>query len=252
MVAGLVTSTHPNEAERSTAKSPIGSQRRHHGFTPLRIHTPCTHPCPSVHQPYCSRSNHIINYTAHYVHYLEPTTQPPPTLGSGRIFSSFVHQAIPLLLHSFRQPASQPVHPQTARPSNSPRSMAAAMARTTAKRPLRILCFGDSLTSGYHHFGLDSHPYSLRLTKLLREALPDKSLDIVTSGVPGDGVVFPRFEQRMRNECEFWASSYGGGAERERGPVARDRHLDQICDTWWIQRANDIGGVQATSATLTG
>jgi len=33
----------------------------------------------------------------------------------------------------------------------------------------RILCFGDSLTEGYYYFGLKLHPYTNKLSQLLKE-----------------------------------------------------------------------------------
>ncbi|KAK7424890.1 hypothetical protein QQX98_000166 [Neonectria punicea] len=70
-----------------------------------------------------------------------------------------------------------------------------------AHKPLRILCFGDSLTSGYFSFGMDSHPYSLKLEARLTGALPNVDVQIVTNGVPGDVATFERFGDRMRAEC---------------------------------------------------
>lgn len=70
-----------------------------------------------------------------------------------------------------------------------------------ARKPLRILCFGDSLTSGYFCFGMDSHPYSLKLEDKLTGALPGVDVETVTNGVPGDVATFKRFTDRMRDEC---------------------------------------------------
>ncbi|KAL6403245.1 hypothetical protein AUP68_12584 [Ilyonectria robusta] len=72
-----------------------------------------------------------------------------------------------------------------------------------ARKPLRILCFGDSLTSGYFCFGMDSHPYSLKLEDKLTGALPGVDVETVTNGVPGDVATFKRFTDRMRDESHI-------------------------------------------------
>lgn len=68
-------------------------------------------------------------------------------------------------------------------------------------RPINILCFGDSLTSGYCSFGLNSQPYSLRLQDRLYEAFPHLRLEVFTNGVPGDVVQNPPFKKRLEVEC---------------------------------------------------
>lgn len=68
--------------------------------------------------------------------------------------------------------------------------------------PLRVLCFGNSLTSGYHAWGTGSHPYSIVLAARLRDAFPGRRVEIATSGVPGDAVCGPAFHERMSRECK--------------------------------------------------
>jgi hypothetical protein len=63
---------------------------------------------------------------------------------------------------------------------------------------LRVLCFGDSLTSGYHSWGTSSHPYSQRLAARLKEAFPDLGkIHVVPNGVPGDRVMNAGFLERL-------------------------------------------------------
>ena len=63
---------------------------------------------------------------------------------------------------------------------------------------LRILCYGDSLTSGFHDYGLAAHPYSHRLDTRLREAFPDLAkIHVVPNGVPGDRVMNAGFITRL-------------------------------------------------------
>lgn len=68
--------------------------------------------------------------------------------------------------------------------------------------PLRVLCFGNSLTSGYHAWGTGSHPYSIVLAARLRDAFPGRHIEVTTSGVPGDVVCGPAFHERMSRECK--------------------------------------------------
>ncbi|CAM1506812.1 Fc.00g064530.m01.CDS01 [Cosmosporella sp. VM-42] len=84
-----------------------------------------------------------------------------------------------------------------------------------ARKSLRILCFGDSLTSGYCNWGMHSHPYSIKLQERLQQAFPHVDIDIVTNGAPGDVASFERFEKRIKNEYEKnfffdWAIILGG------------------------------------------
>lgn len=70
-----------------------------------------------------------------------------------------------------------------------------------ASRSLNILCFGDSLTSGFCHFGMDSHPYSIRLEDRLAAAFPGSRIEVFTNGVPGDVVSKKPFKNRLQAEC---------------------------------------------------
>ncbi|PFH55847.1 hypothetical protein XA68_17516 [Ophiocordyceps unilateralis] len=72
-----------------------------------------------------------------------------------------------------------------------------------ARPPLHILCFGDSLTSGYHGMGqLPSQPYSRVLATVLRAALPGYAVDVVADGAPGDCVTGSGFKSRLRRSCD--------------------------------------------------
>lgn len=66
------------------------------------------------------------------------------------------------------------------------------------RKTLRILCFGDSLTQGFYSFGMGENPYSARLAERLQAVLPEgTTLEMRTSGVPGDVAAFPRFRERF-------------------------------------------------------
>lgn len=77
------------------------------------------------------------------------------------------------------------------------------------KRSLRILCFGDSLTSGYAQLGSISHPYSQRLTTVLSASFPSLNIDAHTDGLPGDLVCTAGSRFLRRIEPKFLTK--GGG-----------------------------------------
>lgn len=72
------------------------------------------------------------------------------------------------------------------------------------RKTLRILCFGDSLTQGFHGFGTGESPYSTQLAQRLQEVLPEGTrLEMRTSGVPGDVAAFPRFRERFTQQSAW-------------------------------------------------
>lgn len=88
----------------------------------------------------------------------------------------------------------------------------ASPSRTSPKKPkrsLRILCFGDSLTSGYSQLGSISHPYSQRLTSVLSASFPSLTIDAHTDGLPGDLVCTAGSRFLRRIEPKFLTK--GGG-----------------------------------------
>lgn len=104
--------------------------------------------------------------------------------------------------------------PSPSKPSRKP-DLAAHTSSTSPsskpKRPkptLRILCFGDSLTSGYSSSSTD-HPYSSRLTTVLSRAFPSLNIDAQVDGLPGDVVCLPGSRFLRRIEPKFLTR--GGG-----------------------------------------
>ncbi|KAK2609931.1 hypothetical protein N8I77_003400 [Diaporthe amygdali] len=77
------------------------------------------------------------------------------------------------------------------------------------RRSLRILCFGDSLTSGYSQMGSITHPYSERLTDILSTSFPSLNIDAHTDGLPGDVVCTAGSRYLRRIEPKFLTK--GGG-----------------------------------------
>jgi hypothetical protein len=70
-------------------------------------------------------------------------------------------------------------------------------------KELSILCFGDSLTAGYYHFGCDYHPYALTLKDKLQAAFPTTTFTVDEDGLPGDLVTSPvgRSLPRIQAKC---------------------------------------------------
>ncbi|KAJ6790376.1 hypothetical protein PWT90_04214 [Aphanocladium album] len=104
------------------------------------------------------------------------------------------------------------------------------------RKTLRILCFGDSLTQGFFNHGLGENPYSARLTEHLRAALPEgTTLEMRTSGVPGDVAAFPRFRERFTQQITSrpfdWVITLGGTND-----IAMGCHVDDtfksLQSTW--------------------
>jgi lysophospholipase L1-like esterase len=78
-----------------------------------------------------------------------------------------------------------------------------------SKPPLRILCFGDSLTEGYNNYGLSMDPYSSTMKELLEARIGDQyEIEVETDGVSGELVTGGGFEGRMRSWCEFVLSLF--------------------------------------------
>ncbi|KAJ6007863.1 hypothetical protein N7540_011839 [Penicillium herquei] len=80
---------------------------------------------------------------------------------------------------------------------------------------LSILCFGNSLTAGFFHFGLEYHPYDEKFKEVLTEKFPELKVFTTVAGLPGDLVVFPgSFLGRMKDKCSKvkydWVICLGG------------------------------------------
>ncbi|KAL9008721.1 MAG: hypothetical protein Q9173_006185, partial [Seirophora scorigena] len=65
---------------------------------------------------------------------------------------------------------------------------------------LRILCFGASITAGFHSFGLaPPHPYAHRLQHHLSTSLPPSTtLTVSIDGVSGDRIIGGDYDSRLR------------------------------------------------------
>jgi hypothetical protein len=85
--------------------------------------------------------------------------------------------------------------------------------------PLRVLCFGNSLTAGYYHYGIDHHSYAIQLKDRLDTFVSSRTTEVTTTaqraddavsvdvdGLSGDLVITPpgRFRKRMEQRCKFF------------------------------------------------
>ncbi|KAL4730120.1 hypothetical protein ACLX1H_002150 [Fusarium chlamydosporum] len=71
------------------------------------------------------------------------------------------------------------------------------------RKKLSILCFGDSLTSGYFCHSMESHPYAIKLEDRLTGTFPEVDFDIVVNGYPGELASSERFYSRLKSACNY-------------------------------------------------
>lgn len=71
--------------------------------------------------------------------------------------------------------------------------------------PLRILCFGDSLTAGYPV----GHPYAAKVAQKIEETFPGREVECAVEGVPGDLVTTGWFLNRMQMQMQMSCKSTG-------------------------------------------
>ncbi|GAQ03721.1 hypothetical protein ALT_1042 [Aspergillus lentulus] len=95
-------------------------------------------------------------------------------------------------------------------------------------KELSILCFGNSLTAGYYHFGCDYHPYALTLKDKLQAAFPTTTFTVDVDGLPGDlvispvGTFLPRIQAKFDGSNYDWVIILGGTNDLGRGyPVSK-------------------------------
>ena len=75
------------------------------------------------------------------------------------------------------------------------------------KQPMRILCFGDSLTAGYNMYGMRLDPYSEEMEAVLKRVVGKEfEIEVKTDGVSGQQVV-SGFRARMEEKCELLLSA---------------------------------------------
>ena len=93
----------------------------------------------------------------------------------------------------------------------------------SAPPTLRILCFGASITAGFHMFGLAYHPYSQKLKSSLQQSFPQTELDLTVDAISGDVVLGGHYIRRLEAQCapntaKFdWMIFQGGGNDLGQG-----------------------------------
>ena len=135
-------------------------------------------------------------------------------------------------------------------PGNGPMNMG-----HSAPTQLRILCFGASITAGFHMFGLAYHPYSRRLKTHLNLVLPNTNLDISVDALSGDVVLGGSYSRRIEaqtapNKAQYdWIIVQGGGNDLLRGkePQAIFEGLQEI----WRKALSSGARVLALNVTET-
>ncbi|KAL9597448.1 MAG: hypothetical protein Q9219_005140 [cf. Caloplaca sp. 3 TL-2023] len=83
---------------------------------------------------------------------------------------------------------------------------------------LRILCFGASITAGFHAFGFKHHPYVKQLSRRLQEAFPFRKITIDIDALSGDKVIGGQYHSRLNphflpnSQPKYdWVIFQGGG-----------------------------------------
>ncbi len=83
--------------------------------------------------------------------------------------------------------------------------------------PIRILCFGASITAGWSQLGSRYYPYANTLEARLKEALPNRNFSVQVDGLPGDTVMYGQYSKRLRSLVNTASSPFdfiliqGGG-----------------------------------------
>ncbi|KKF94236.1 hypothetical protein CFO_g3393 [Ceratocystis platani] len=93
-------------------------------------------------------------------------------------------------------------------------------------KSFRVLCLGDSLTSGYFDLGAGAHPYSGNLYLMLGDEFPRLDVSVDTDGQPDDFVVDGMFSSRMNlrwSEVTYdWTIVLGGTSDIAHGTSPQD------------------------------
>ena len=105
--------------------------------------------------------------------------------------------------------------------------------------PIRILCFGASITAGWSQLGTRYYPYACTLEARLKKALPNRQFGIKVAGLPGDTVIQGQYSKRLRSLISTATSPYdwvivqGGGNDLLSCREPKDI-LEALRDLWSI------------------
>ena len=121
--------------------------------------------------------------------------------------------------------------------------------------PIRILCFGASITAGWSQLGLRYYPYANTLEARMKEAFPDRNFSIQVDGLPGDTVIQGQYMKRLHSHVSAatspwdWIIIQGGGNDLGSCREPKDI-IEALRNTWSI--AFDAGSkVVALTVTKT-
>lgn len=192
-----------------------------------------------------------------------PTIQLPPPL---RQPDEILHSETPPWEQSISLPAStqaSPLGPPSGAISESPATLSSALQPVFSPqrngndiRPnappanpdpysRSVLCFGDSLTSGYYNHGHNSHPYSQRLSQLLNSNGRLKYF-VKTSGKVREmahGSMSKRLPQVLGNSSRFdWVIILGGTNDvaHVKNFGDDDSFMNQLISIWKPRIVRDI------------
>ncbi|KAI0196150.1 SGNH hydrolase-type esterase domain-containing protein [Xylaria flabelliformis] len=110
---------------------------------------------------------------------------------------------------SLRSKLSKARHEISKRTGGSMPAQAKKPTKSSAEPPLRILCFGNSLTCGYPV----GRPYAERLAQKIEEAFPGRKVECEVEGMPGDLVTAGQYLDRMNMSSKHpfdWTIVLGG------------------------------------------
>ncbi|EAW08776.1 SGNH/GDSL hydrolase family protein [Aspergillus clavatus NRRL 1] len=116
---------------------------------------------------------------------------------------------------------------------------------------LSILCFGNSLTAGYYHYGLEYHPYAGKLKEKLQAAFPSTKFTVDVEGLPGDRVIspggafLPRMQTKFSKYNYDWVIVLGGTNDLGYG-FQPDTIYPALQATWQVPLEKDANVLAMT------
>lgn len=124
---------------------------------------------------------------------------------------------------------------------------------SAAPSSIRILCFGASITAGFHMFGLAYHPYARQLETDLQNAFPETRFDISVDATPGDVILEGSYISRLEQQTTLtqpnydWIIIQGGGNDLGQG---KDPHaiFEGLKEVW---RKALASGAKVLALTVT-
>lgn len=98
-----------------------------------------------------------------------------------------------------------------------------------APTTVRVLCFGASITAGFHMWGLAHHPYRHQLLSRLQQSFPNANVNIEIEAKSGDTIVGGQYMKRLQRHCSpekyglyDWVIVQGGGNDLSWGKTPEE------------------------------